>query len=53
MRLTKEEKQALFELTDVMTDRCPEISLDRITTEQHVRLYMSVFRKLRLELKHF
>lgn len=53
MRLTKEEKEALFELTDVMTERCPQLGIDRLTTTYYNRIFWSVFKKLRLELKGF
>ena len=53
MRLTKSEKQALFELLDIMTDRCPEASLPRLETSYYNELFWRMFKKLRLELKGF
>lgn len=53
MRISKEEKEALFELLDVMTDRCPEVALDKFETPYYNKLYWSIFKKLRLEIKGF
>lgn len=46
MRLTKDEKEKLFELLDVMTDRCP-------LGDDYLRAFWSIFKKLRLELKGY
>lgn len=53
MRLTKKEKEALFELLDVMSDRCPQIGIDRLTTAYYNHLFWSMFKKLRLELRGY
>ena len=53
MRLTKKEKQALFELLDVMTDKCPQQGVDRLSTPINVTIYWKIFTKLRLELRGF
>lgn len=53
MRLTKDEKTALFELLDTMTDRCPQAGIDKFTTERYNRTFWTIFKKLRLELKGF
>lgn len=53
MRLTKNEKQVLFELMDVMTDRCPQVSIDRFVNDKDNHIFYGIFRKLRLEIKGF
>ena len=53
MRMTKDEKEKLFELLDVMTDRCPAVRLDMLLGEDYLRAYWSIFKKLRLELRGF
>ncbi len=53
MRLTKDEKTALFELLDVMTDRCPQQGIDKFVTEEYNKTFWSIFKKLRLEIKGF
>lgn len=53
MRLTKDEKEKLFELLDVMTDRCPSVRLDMLLGDDYLRAYWSVFKKLRSELKGY
>lgn len=53
MRLTKDEKEKLFELLDVMTDRCPYVRLDMLLGDDYLRACWSMFKKLRLELKGF
>lgn len=53
MRLTKDEKEKLFELLDVMTDRCPSVRLDMLLGDDYLLTYWSIFKKLRLELKGY
>ena len=53
MRLTKDEKEKLFELLDVVTDGCPSGRLDVLWGGDYLRAYWSIFKKLRLELKGF
>lgn len=53
MRFNKEEKEALFELLDIMTDRCPSINIDRFTTPHYNEIFWGMFRKLRVELKGY
>lgn len=53
MRLTKDEKEKLLELLDVMTDRCPAGSLNRLLDDDYLRAFWSIFKKLRLELKGY
>ena len=53
MRFSKEEKEALFELLDIMTDRCPSINIDRFTTPHYNEIFWGMFRKLRVELKGY
>jgi len=53
MRLTKDEKEKLFELLDVMTDRCPSVRLYMKLGDDNLRAYWSIYKKLRLELKGF
>lgn len=53
MRLTKEEKERLFDLMDVMTDRCPSLNIDNFVNEKDNKLFWNIFKKLRMELKGF
>ena len=53
MRLTKKEKERLFELLDVMTDRCPSLNIDKFTNDEDNKTFWSIFKKLRLEVKGF
>ena len=53
MRYTKREKELLLKLLDVMTDRCPELSIPEFDTHEYRTMLWSMFKKLRLELKGF
>lgn len=53
MQLSKKEKNALFELMDVMTDRCPHVSIDRFDNDKSREIFWGIFKKLRLELRGF
>lgn len=53
MRLTKDEKEKLFELLDVMTDRCPSVRLDMLLGDAYLRAYWSMFKKLRVEVRGY
>lgn len=53
MTLTKQEKNALFELLDAMTNRCPEVWLPSLETPYYNAIFWNIFKKLRLELKGF
>lgn len=53
MRLTKLEKEKLFELTDAMTDRCPELTICQMENDRDREIFYGIFRKLRLELKGY
>lgn len=53
MRYTRGEKELLFKLLDVMTDRCPELSISEFDTPEYRAMLWSMFKKLRLELKGF
>lgn len=53
MRFTEEEKEKLFELLDVMTDRCPAVRLDMLLGDDYLRAFWTMFKKLRLELKGY
>lgn len=53
MRLTKEEKEALLELVDVMTDRCPLVRIDMFFTPRYTMVFWSILKKLRLEVRGF
>ena len=53
MRLTKDEKEKLFELLDVMTDRCPSVGIDMLLGDDYLRAFWSMFKKLRFELKGY
>lgn len=53
MRLTKVKKERLFELLDVMTDRCPNMGITQFENSKDNAIFWSIFKKLRLELKGF
>lgn len=53
MRLTNDEKTALLELLDTITERCPQLSIDKFTTESYNHTFWIIFKKLRLELKGY
>lgn len=53
MRLTQEEKERLFDLLDVMTDRCPKMRIDDFVNDEDTFIFWSIFKKLRLELKGY
>lgn len=53
MRLTKDEKLLLFRLMDVMTDRCPELNISEFDSDWKRALFLSIFKKLRLEIKGY
>lgn len=51
MYLTKKEKETLFELMDVMSDRCPFI--ERFDNDYDKHLFYVIYRKLRVDLKGY
>lgn len=53
MRLTKLEKERLYELLDVMTDRCPGLRIDEFINDKDCLIFWGIFKKLRLELKGY
>ena len=53
MRLTKEEKERLYELLDCMTDKCPKLRIDDFINDEDTHLFWGIFKKLRLELKGY
>ncbi len=53
MRLNKKEKERLLELMDVMTDRCPSVSIDNFNNDEDRKTFWGLFKKLRLELKGY
>lgn len=53
MRLTKKEKEYLFELTDRLTDKCIEVHKDFLYSEYNTHLAFVIYKKLRLELKGY
>lgn len=53
MRLTKKEKERLFELMDAMTDRCPSLSIRDFVNDEDTKLFWGIFKKLRLDLKGY
>lgn len=53
MRLTKEEKERLYELLDVMTDRCPHLRIDDLINDKDTKIFWTIFKKLRLEVKGY
>ena len=50
MRLTTKEMKRLLRLLDVMSDRCPHLSIDEFDNDLDRAVFYSVFIKLRLEL---
>ena len=53
MRLTKVEKERLYELLDVMTDRCPRLRIDDFINDKDTKIFWSIFKKLRLEVRGY
>lgn len=53
MRFTKEEKEALLELLDAMTDKCPQVKVRDMTSDYYNRVFWSMFKKVRLEVKGY
>lgn len=53
MRLTKQEKERLLELLDVMTDRCPNIRIDEFVNDKDNKIFWAIFKKLRVEIKGY
>lgn len=53
MRLTKDEKEKLLELLDVMTDRCPSLRLDMLLGEDYLLAFWSIYKKVRFELRGY
>lgn len=53
MRLTKEEKEQLLDLLDVVTDRYPEIGIKRFVNEHCKHIFYGIFKKVRFELKGY
>lgn len=53
MRLTKQEKERLFELLDVMTDRCPHLRIDEFVNDKDNKIFWLIFKKLRIEIKGY
>lgn len=51
MRLTKQEKERLFDLLDDVTDRC--LKNEKEMNEKDTKIFWSIFLKLRMELKGF
>ena len=50
MRLTKIEKERLFDLLDCMTDRCPLVRIDSFINDEDTKVFWGIFKKLRLEI---
>lgn len=53
MRLTKKEKERLYDLLDCITDFCPKLRIDEFINDEDTLLFWEIFKKLRLELKGF
>lgn len=53
MRMSKAEKEKLLRLLDVMTDRCPHLSIDEFDNEETRSIFWNMFKKLRLEIKGY
>ena len=53
MKLTKTEKERLFDLLDCMTDRCPQSRIDDFVNDDDTRIFWGIFKKLRCELRGF
>ena len=51
MRLTKAEKERLFDLMDRMSDRVQYI--DEFDNDRDKDIFYGIFKKLRMELKGF
>jgi hypothetical protein len=50
MQLSKKEKNALFELLDVVTEPCPEEYIKKFDNKVSREIFLGIFKKLRLEL---
>lgn len=53
MRLTKKEKERLYDLLDCITDYYPKLRIDEFINDDDSLLFWGIFKKLRLELKGF
>lgn len=51
MRLNKKEKERLFELMDVMTDRCPSLSIDNFNNDEDRKTFWGVVQKTKVRTK--
>lgn len=52
MRLNKDEKEALLELLDEITNRCP-LDIERFLSDYYTRTLWGIFKKLRFEVKGY
>ena len=53
MRMTKLEKELLFDLLDCVTDRCTSMRIDDFMNDRDRAVFWGLFKKLRLELKGY
>lgn len=51
MKLSKKEKNALFELMDVMSDSHPRNYIGKFFNDEDREIFSGIFKKLRLELR--
>lgn len=50
MRLTKIEKERLYDLLDCMTDRCPTLRIKDFINDEDNMIFWNIFKKLRYEI---
>lgn len=48
--MNKEEKERLYRLLDVMTDRCPKLNIEEFINDKDTQIFWRLFKRLRLEL---
>lgn len=53
MRLTKKEKERLYDLLDCITDRWPKLRIDDFVNDEDTRIFWGIFKKLRLEIRGY
>lgn len=51
MRLTRKEKERLYDLMDVMTNRCPQLWINDFVNETDLKLFWGIFKKLRADIR--
>lgn len=53
MRLTKKEKESLFDLLDCVTDRGPHFRINDFVNQKDNVIFWNIFKKLRFEVKGY